>query len=427
MDIAIEYKPNEPRGLRIDAGCGDGPCWRSAKRGRPNIGVTLDFAHVLYADEMPAHAAVLAARHAKLLGVHLNDGYGKRDDGLMVASVHPVQTVELMVETDPQRLYGGNLFSTPFRIIRVLTRSPRRAPTSRQWNICGRLPVVLLAMVRFAAAIARQDAPASPAHRSGRSVRQRPMSGGARVPGRRLATLRYCRRCARICRPLTKPSLAVGCNSSAAARAAIRPLPQAGWAPMLPLPAWSARIFLPKHCWPIWRLPVSIPASCAGPQKRQPAQVVAIVETHGDYGAVVASGANQLIEPDDISVPDGTGIPGPAETKFPSGSIWPSARAARANGARILLNAAPMRSINAELLDRVDLLIVNRIEAAALFEMENRTIRKAPWRPLPGQPRAGPKSSSLWARTVWFYCDSDGQPRRLPGPAGVGGFQSWRR
>ena len=57
---------------------------------RPNLGVTLDFAHVLYADEMPAYAAALVARHSRLLGVHLNDGYGKRDDGLMVASVHPI-------------------------------------------------------------------------------------------------------------------------------------------------------------------------------------------------------------------------------------------------------------------------------------------------------------------------------------------------
>jgi xylose isomerase len=30
--------------------------------------------------------------------VHLNDGYGKRDDGLMAGTVHPVQTVELFVE-----------------------------------------------------------------------------------------------------------------------------------------------------------------------------------------------------------------------------------------------------------------------------------------------------------------------------------------
>jgi hypothetical protein len=42
----------------------------------------------------------LAARSAKLFGVHLNDGYGKRDDGLMVGTVHPVQTLELLYTLD---------------------------------------------------------------------------------------------------------------------------------------------------------------------------------------------------------------------------------------------------------------------------------------------------------------------------------------
>jgi xylose isomerase len=60
------------------------------------VGVTIDFAHVLYADEMPAYAVALAARSSKLFGVHLNDGYAKRDDGLMVGTVHPVQTMELL-------------------------------------------------------------------------------------------------------------------------------------------------------------------------------------------------------------------------------------------------------------------------------------------------------------------------------------------
>ena len=65
---------------------------------RKNTGMTLDFAHVLYADEVPAHSAAIISRYSRLLGVHLNDGYAKRDDGLMVGSVHPQQTVELLVE-----------------------------------------------------------------------------------------------------------------------------------------------------------------------------------------------------------------------------------------------------------------------------------------------------------------------------------------
>ncbi len=67
--------------------------------GRANVGVTIDFAHVLYADEMPAYAVALAARASRLFGVHLNDGYAKRDDGLM-GTVHPVQTLELIYVLD---------------------------------------------------------------------------------------------------------------------------------------------------------------------------------------------------------------------------------------------------------------------------------------------------------------------------------------
>ena len=97
LDIAIEYKPNEPRAYALmpDAAT---TLLAVKEAVRDNIGVTLDFAHVLYADEMPAHAAHLIARHSRLMGVHLNDGYGKRDDGLMVGTVHPIQTVELFVE-----------------------------------------------------------------------------------------------------------------------------------------------------------------------------------------------------------------------------------------------------------------------------------------------------------------------------------------
>jgi sugar phosphate isomerase/epimerase len=111
IDIAIEYKPNEPRAHALMP---DVATALLAVRevGRPNLGVTLDFAHVLYADEMPAHAAHLIARHSRLLGVHLNDGYGKRDDGLMAGTVHPVQTVELFVELDRIGYDGVIYFDT---------------------------------------------------------------------------------------------------------------------------------------------------------------------------------------------------------------------------------------------------------------------------------------------------------------------------
>jgi xylose isomerase len=99
VEISIEYKPNEPRSFSLMPDIGT-TLLAIHEMGRQNIGVTLDFAHVLYADEMPAFAAALAARSKRLFGVHLNDGYGKRDDGLMVGQVHPVQTLELLYVLD---------------------------------------------------------------------------------------------------------------------------------------------------------------------------------------------------------------------------------------------------------------------------------------------------------------------------------------
>lgn len=159
LDIAIEYKPNEPRAYALmpDAATtllAIGEC------GRPNLGVTLDFAHVLYADEMPAHAAHLIARHARLLGVHLNDGYGKRDDGLMIGSVHPVQMVELFVAL--QRLgYDGALYFDTFP-----DHSGLDPVAEARTNILAaeRLRNIAVGLVddpALAQAIARQDAPLS--------------------------------------------------------------------------------------------------------------------------------------------------------------------------------------------------------------------------------------------------------------------------
>lgn len=111
VDVAVEYKPNEPRAFSLMPDMAH-TLLALAEAGRPNLGVTLDFAHVLFAGEMPARAAMLAARQSRILGVHLNDGYGKRDDGLMAGSVHPVQTVELFVALDRVGYDGVIYFDT---------------------------------------------------------------------------------------------------------------------------------------------------------------------------------------------------------------------------------------------------------------------------------------------------------------------------
>lgn len=95
LDVAVEYKPDEPRAMAVlrDAAT---TLLAIREAGAPNLGVTIDFAHSLYAGESPAAAAALVLRFSRLLGLHLNDGHGRRDDGLPVGSVHPLETVELL-------------------------------------------------------------------------------------------------------------------------------------------------------------------------------------------------------------------------------------------------------------------------------------------------------------------------------------------
>lgn len=109
--ISIEYKPDEPRARSLlpDAATA---LLAIAEAGAPNLGVTLDFAHSLYAGEQPAFAAHVICRRSRLLGVHLNDGYGKRDDGLMVGAVHLRETLELLRQIRRDGYDGALYFDT---------------------------------------------------------------------------------------------------------------------------------------------------------------------------------------------------------------------------------------------------------------------------------------------------------------------------
>lgn len=111
LDVSLEYKPNEPRAFSLMPDIATN-LLAIKELGRANTGITLDFCHVLFAGEIPAQSAQLAGRYSRILGVHLNDGYGKRDDGLMVGSVHPMQTLELFVELDRQGYDGVIYFDT---------------------------------------------------------------------------------------------------------------------------------------------------------------------------------------------------------------------------------------------------------------------------------------------------------------------------
>ncbi len=94
LNISCEYKPYEERVFA------DIESWGSAWKlmedvDCENFGITLDFCHMLMKKENPAFAAALLLDKGKLFGIHVNDGEGSTDDGLMVGTVHPFKTLEL--------------------------------------------------------------------------------------------------------------------------------------------------------------------------------------------------------------------------------------------------------------------------------------------------------------------------------------------
>ena len=51
-------------------------------------------------------------RESQLLGIHLNDGYGRRDDGLMVGTVNFMQTLEVLFQLIRKGFDGVIYFDT---------------------------------------------------------------------------------------------------------------------------------------------------------------------------------------------------------------------------------------------------------------------------------------------------------------------------
>lgn len=93
---------------------------------------------------------------------------------------------------------------------------------------------------------------------------------------------------------------------------------------------------------------------------------VAIVERHGDYGAVIVSGANQAVAAEAMHVPDEARVVVLQNEIAESTNIAVAAMARRI-GALVLWNAAPMRPRSPEMLALCDILVVNRVEAEQML------------------------------------------------------------
>lgn len=96
---------------------------------------------------------------------------------------------------------------------------------------------------------------------------------------------------------------------------------------------------------------------------------VALVEPSGDYSAVIVSGANLTLDTATIGAAKPL-IEGAQwlllQNEVPDEANLEAARIAKAAGVRVMLNAAPARSLPDDLVALLDILVVNALEAEAL-------------------------------------------------------------
>lgn len=96
---------------------------------------------------------------------------------------------------------------------------------------------------------------------------------------------------------------------------------------------------------------------------------VAISEAAGDYGAVIASGANLALGGADVAAAAALILEAAVlvlQNEVPDAANAAAAGVARRAGATVVLNAAPARALSPALAALVDVLVVNAVEAEML-------------------------------------------------------------
>lgn len=102
---------------------------------------------------------------------------------------------------------------------------------------------------------------------------------------------------------------------------------------------------------------------------RETGMSVAIVDPNGEYGAVIVSAANQALAPDTVTraVADiGQVAVAVIQNEIPTDANLALLKACRETDTRTIWNAAPTRKSANDLLSLVDVLVVNRLEAAMM-------------------------------------------------------------
>lgn len=114
LKISIEYKPYEERDFAMVDSTGM-TLYLIQEVDRDNIGCTLDFCHMLMKHDSPAYGLALAASKGRLYGLHMNDGYGWKDSGLIFGSLNFSQSAEFIYYLERYH-YDGVVFFDTFPI-----------------------------------------------------------------------------------------------------------------------------------------------------------------------------------------------------------------------------------------------------------------------------------------------------------------------
>lgn len=111
LPVSIEYKPYEERAFTLLDSFG-ATMMMLAEVNRDNLGVTLDFCHMLMKKENPAYAVSWLLERGKLFNMHMNDGEGSMDDGFIVGTVNLWKTLEVFYYLKKYDFQGVIYFDT---------------------------------------------------------------------------------------------------------------------------------------------------------------------------------------------------------------------------------------------------------------------------------------------------------------------------
>lgn len=154
VKVSVEYKQSEPRAHVIvpNAGVVLHLCHQI---NLPNVGLTVDLGHSLYAGETPAQALTLAANADRLFLVHINDNYRNWDWDLMPGTVNYWDWLETLLVLDqvgydswlvsdvfPARTEPVETLSASYRAIRNAQRLLDRFGRERLRHMCRQGDVI---------------------------------------------------------------------------------------------------------------------------------------------------------------------------------------------------------------------------------------------------------------------------------------------